>query len=183
MSNGAMNTANGCAKTIVRYYKKEELFITFATNLLDMGFEWVTLKNYKRHYVCLTCQKGFKRPSEEDMKHPKSKDLSDLMNEYYTSGTQQDIVKYIKASYQKLKVVCPNCKNLMLQVHYDFEVPPQRDKKSWKSLQKTMYPKTDLKYDTYIQWHHLELKKVVANSIKFKTLTQNLAKLEKMPTN
>ena len=148
-----------------------------------MGFEWVPLKNYKRHYICLKCQKGFKRPSEEDMKHSKSTDFSDLMDEYYASGTQQDIVKYINVSHQKMKVVCPNCQYLMLQVHYDFEVPPQRDKKSWKTLQKTMKSKTTLKYDTYIQWHHLALQKVVANSVKFKILKQNLTKLERVSTN
>lgn len=145
-----------------------------------MGFEWIPLKNYKRHYICLKCQKGFKRPSEEDMKQPKSTDLSNLMNEYYTSHTQQDIVKYINVAHEKIKVVCPNCQNQMMQVHYDFEVPPQRDHKSWKNLQETMPSKNAIKYDTYIQWHHLELQKVVAKSIEFKVLKQNLAKLERM---
>ncbi len=147
-----------------------------------MGFEWIPLKNYKRHYICLKCQKGFKRASEEDRKHSKSKDLSNLMNEYYASGSQQDIVKFINASYQKMKVVCPNCRNFMLQVHYDFEVPSQRDNKSWKRLNRTMSSKTILNYEIYIQWHRLEIQKVVANSVEFKNLKQNLVKLEKMST-
>ena len=147
-----------------------------------MGFEWLTSKNYKRHYICLKCQKGFKRPSEKDMKYTQAMDLSNLMNEYYASTTQQDIVKYIHTAHQKLKVVCPNCKNQLLQVHYDFEVPAQRATKSWKNLQKTMHPKTVLNYKTYIQWHHLELEKVVANSVKFKLLKQNLIKLERTST-
>ena len=145
-----------------------------------MGFEWLSPKNYKRHFICLKCQKGFKRPSERDMKHSESKDFSNLMNDYYSYETQQDIVKYIMAAHQKLKVVCPNCQNQMLQVHYDFEVPPLRDSKSWKSLQKTMLPKTIIDYETYIHWHRLELKKVAAGSVEFKMREQNLVKLEKM---
>ena len=145
-----------------------------------MGFDWLVHKNYKRHYICLKCQKGFKRPSEEDMKHSNATDLSNLMNEYYASGTEQDIVKYIYAAHQKMNVVCPNCQGLMLQVHYNFEVPPQRDNKSWKTLQKTMSSEIEINYDNHIQWHHLALQKEVANSIKFKLLKQNLATLEKM---
>ena len=150
---------------------------------MNMGFEWIPSKNYKRHYICLKCQKGFKRPSEKDMKHAKSTDLSNLMNEYYSSGTGQDIVKYIDVSHQKIKVLCPNCQNLMLQVHYDFEVPPQRDHKSWKILRKDMSSKLAIKYDVYIHWHKLELQKVAVNSAEFKTLKQNLAKLERISTN
>lgn len=145
-----------------------------------MGFDWIAAKNYKRHYICLKCQKGFKRPSKEDMKYPKSTNFSDLMTEYYASGTQQDIVKYIHAAHQKIKVICPNCQYLMLQVHYNFEVPSQRDTKSWKVLQKTMSSEIIIKYDSYIAWHHVELKQVLVNSDKFKLLKQNIAKLERM---
>lgn len=145
-----------------------------------MGFEWLSSKNYKRHYICIKCQKGFKRPSEQDMKYAQATDFSNLMSEYYASDTPQDIVKYIHTAYQRLKVVCPNCQSQLLQVHYDFEVPPQRDTKSWKNLQKIMYPKTVLNYDTYIQWHRLELQKTVVNSVKFKLLKQNLVKLERV---
>lgn len=148
-----------------------------------MGFEWVPQKNYKRHYICLKCQKGFKRLSEEDMKHYKTIDLLNLMNEYYDSDMQQDVVNYIKAAYQQLEVICPNCIHQMVQVSYDFEVPPQRDNKSWRILQKTMSAKTVLHYDTYIQWHQIELQKEAVNSVKFNTLKQNLIKLEKMTTN
>lgn len=143
-----------------------------------MGFDWIAAKNYKRHYICLKCQKGFKRSSKEDMKHPKSTDFSNLMNEYYESDTQQDILKYIEGRFEALKVVCPNCKNSMLQVHYNFEVPPQRDNKSWKNLQKTMSSKVVIPYDTYIEWHRLALKKVATNTDKYKLLQQNLAKLK-----
>ena len=145
-----------------------------------MGFEWLPSKNYKRHYICLKCQKGFKRPSKKDMKNPTSEDFSDLMKDYYLYSRQQDIVKYIKAKYQEITVVCPNCQNKMLQVHYDFEVPRQRDDKSWKILPKRLSSKTILKYDTYIIWHHLALKNVVANSAEWKTLQQNLVKLERL---
>ena len=145
-----------------------------------MGFDWLSPKNYKRHYICLKCQKGFKRPSKQDMKYSKSTDFSNLMNEYYTSDTKQDIVKYIDARFETLKVICPNCRNKMLQVHYNFEVPPQRDNKSWKNLRETMSSKRTIPYDTYIEWHRLELAKVVANSEKHKILKQNLAKLERI---
>ena len=111
-----------------------------------MGFEWLTPKNYKRHYICLECQKGFKRSSKEDMKNPVSEDFSNLMNEYYHSATHQDIVKYINAKYKTLEVVCPNCQNKMLQVHYVFEVPSKRDDKSWKLLRKRFSDRTVLKY-------------------------------------
>lgn len=143
-----------------------------------MGFDWIAPKNYKRHYICLKCQKGFKRPSKEDMKHPKSTDFSNLMNEYYDSDRKQDIIKYIEIRFQKLKVICPNCQNNMLQVHYNFETPSQRDNKSWKSLQKTLSSKTVIPYDTYIEWHRLELQKVVVNSAEHSLLKQNLAKLK-----
>lgn len=143
-----------------------------------MGFEWVPLKNYKRHFICLKCQKGFKRSSEKDMKHPVSTDLSNLMNEYYTSASKQDIVKYIEAAYQKLKIVCPNCRNQMVQVHYDFEVPSQRDNRSWKSLRETMSSKTAINYPSYIQWHHSALGKAAVGSDEFKLLKHNLEKLE-----
>lgn len=61
----------------------------------------------------------------------------------------------------------------MLQVHYNFEVTPQRDNKSWKNLQKTLSSKMVIPYDTYIEWHRLELEKVVVNSVEYKTLKSN----------
>ncbi|WP_156112408.1 hypothetical protein [Lacinutrix jangbogonensis] len=111
------------------------------------------------------------------MKHTKSIDFSGLMEEYYASGTQQDIIKYINKAFQEIRVVCPNCKNQMLQVHYDFEVPAQHDLKSWKNLQENMSSKTVIQYGTYIHWHQLELQKVAENSITFKELQLNLEKL------
>lgn len=143
-----------------------------------MGFDWVPQKKYKRHYICLKCKKGFKRSSEEEMKDSISKDFSNLIKEYYASSSQKDIVKYIKNKHQEIKVICPNCQNGMLQVHYNFEVPAQRDNKSWKKIQKTLSPKTVLNYDIYIQWHLLELQDTVAKSPKYKLLKQNLVKLE-----
>lgn len=145
-----------------------------------MGFEWLAPKNYKRHYICLSCQKGFKRASEKDMKVPKSVDFSTLMKDYYTSNSQEDLVKYIKTAHKELEVVCPNCQNLMLQVHYDFEVPARRDDKAWRELRNRMSSKTILRYDIYIQWHRLEIEKNVANSLELGILKQNLAKLEKV---
>lgn len=142
-----------------------------------MGFDWLAAKNYKKHYICLNCQKGFRRASEEDMKHSKTRDFSDLMTEYYAATTKQDIIKYTQAAHQKMNIVCPNCQALMLQVDYNFEVPRQRDTKSWKVLQKTMSSEIIIKYDTYIEWHRLELQKVVASSVEFKLLKGNLLKL------
>lgn len=144
-----------------------------------MGFDWLSPKNYKRHYICLSCKKGFKRPSKQDMKHLHSGDFSNLMNDYYDSQNQQDIVDYINATYQKLKVVCPNCTNEMIQVHYNFEVPAQRDKKAWEMIQKEMSSKTDINYTIYLKWHQLELKKQSKNSDKLKLLQENLSKLER----
>lgn len=145
-----------------------------------MGFEWVPQKNYKRHFICLNCQKGFKQASEKDRKHSKSIDISDLMNEYYASETETNILNYIYTAHQKTKVVCPNCQCMMVQVHYDFEIPAQTDNKSWKTLQKEMSTKTTIKYETYIHWHQLELKKEDKNTLKFKLLKQNLDTLEKI---
>ena len=146
-----------------------------------MGFDWLAPKNYKRHYICLDCQKGFKRPSKKDMKHDISEDFSNLMNEYYESEIQQDIVQYIINAYQKIKVTCPNCQSEMIQVHYNFEVPPLRDNKSWKKLRETLSGKMKINYATYMEWHRLELKKVEKNSTKYKILQQNIEKLKKEP--
>ena len=143
-----------------------------------MGFEWIPIKNYKRHYICLDCQKGFKRPSEKDMKNSESTDFSNLMNEYYATEAKQDIVKYIQKTYEKIKVVCPNCQNNMLQVPYTFEVPKQQDKKSWKTIQETWSSKTIINYNSYIHWHQLELQKITPNSTTHKLLTQNIEKLK-----
>jgi hypothetical protein len=145
-----------------------------------MGFEWVPLKNYKRHYICLNCQKGFKRASKEDMKEPKSMDFSNLMEDYYTSGIEQDLVEYIKTAHKQLEVICPNCQGSMLQVHYDFEVPPRRDDNSWKKLRKTMSSQMILQYDRYIQWHRLKIQKEVVTPVELSVLKQNLVKLEKI---
>lgn len=144
-----------------------------------MGFDWLPAKNYKRHYICLSCKKGFKKSSKQDMKHSYSDDFSNLMNEYYNANSSQDIVAYINEAYQKLKVVCPNCTNEMTQVHYNFEVPSQRDKKAWETLQKEMANKNDVDYSLYLKWHQLELKKKIENSDKLKLLQENLSKLER----
>lgn len=143
-----------------------------------MGFDWVAPKNYKRHYICLDCQKGFKRPSKKDMKHEESADLSDLMERYYALETRQDIIEYIDLAYQNIKAVCPNCGNHMLQVHYNFEVPPHRDDRAWKKLRSTMSDKTKVSYNVPIQWHYLALKKEVEHAVETTELKENLAKLE-----
>jgi len=147
-----------------------------------MGFEWLSIKNYKKHYICLKCQKGFKRASKQDMKHPKPEDLSKIMEEYYSSDNQQGIVQYIDSRYQELKVICPHCQNKMLQMHYDFEVPRQRDTKSWQALRERLSSQTLINYDRFIQWHRLALQKAKRNSERQKMLKQNLAKLERIST-
>jgi len=143
-----------------------------------MGFEWLPTKNYKRHYICLACQKGFKRPSEKDLKHAESSDLSNLMPDYYAARSEQDLVTYITEAHQKLKAVCPNCQAPMLQVHYDFEVPSIRDDTAWKMLRKTLSSKMTFDVTIYIQWHRMELEKVAVNSAQYKLLLKNLKKLE-----
>jgi hypothetical protein len=145
-----------------------------------MGFDWLPAKNYKRHYICLKCQKGFKRASKEDMKNTVNDDFSNLMNDYYETTPQTDIVKYINATHQKIKVSCPQCKNEMLQVHYNFEVPSLRDTKSWKKLQATL--QTTIDYETYMQWHRIKLLETTSNTSEYKLLKQNLEKLEKAET-
>jgi hypothetical protein len=141
-----------------------------------MGFEWLPAKNYKRHYICLKCQKGFKRASKEDMKHPVNDDFSNLMNDYYAATSQTAIVTYINAAYEKIKVSCPQCKNEMKQVHYDFEVPSLRDTKSWKHLRATL--QTTIDYETYIHWHRIQLQETPPNTSEYKLLTLNLEKLK-----
>lgn len=74
-----------------------------------MGFEWIESKPYKRHYICLKCQKGFKRSSEKDLVSSES-----------------------KKNYQP---TCPQCQLKMIQVPYTFEVPKKKDKKAWKKLE------------------------------------------------
>ncbi|MBC8753512.1 hypothetical protein H2O64_02440 [Kordia sp. YSTF-M3] len=143
-----------------------------------MGFEWLPAKNYKRHYICLKCQKGFKRASKEDIKNPVDDDFSNLMSDYYEATSQIDIVKYINAAYEKIKVSCPQCKNAMKQVHYDFEVPALRDNKSWKNLRATLL--TTIDYETYIHWHRIQLQETPPNTSTYQLLTQNLEKLSKL---
>lgn len=148
-----------------------------------MGFDWLPAKNYKRHFICLNCQKGFKKTSEKDLKNSEFFDVYSLMNQYYSSEKEQDIVQFIEVAYQKLKVVCPNCKNKMLQVHYNFEVPSKNDSKSWKTLKKEMQHKMTINFDVYLQWHQSELKKQTTSSDKIKALKENLAKLENQSKN
>lgn len=142
-----------------------------------MGFDWLPAKNYKRHYICLHCQKGFKRASTKDMKNPVHDDFSNLMNVYYEATPQTDIVKYINTAYEKIKVTCPECKNAMKQVHYNFEVPSQRDTKSWKHLRETV--QTQIDYETYIHWHCMQLQKMSPNTPIYTLLKQNVETLEK----
>lgn len=148
-----------------------------------MGFDWIPRKQYKRHYICLSCKKGFKRPSAQEMKQSEATDFSNLMNDFYSLGQKEDIINYIDNLYKKTRAICPNCKSVMIQVHYNFEVPAQRDNKSWKLLHQTMLTKTTIQYDSYLQWHRQELKKVDSNTEMFNQLMQNLAKLEKVSKN
>ncbi|MFK7970132.1 MAG: hypothetical protein AB8F95_07180 [Bacteroidia bacterium] len=111
------------------------------------------------------------------MKHAHAPDFSNLMSEYYASGQEHDIVTYIQTAHQKAQVVCPQCQGPMLQVHYNFEVPPHRDNRAWKRLQKTMHADTVLKFDTYIQWHRLAIQRAAKGSPELASFTQNLAKL------
>lgn len=143
-----------------------------------MGFEWIPRKNYKRHYICLACQKGFKRPSEKDLKFSESIDLSDLMPDYYASHSEEDLVQYITDAHHKLKPTCPNCEALLLEVDYTFEVPPLRDAAAWKMLRKRLSTKSILDVTVYTQWHRIEMEKVAANSAEYKQLQANLQKLE-----
>lgn len=74
-----------------------------------MGFEWLSPKPYKRHYICINCRKGFKRPAEKDI----------ISSE----------------SQKKYQPTCPQCQQEMTQVSYTFEVPKNKDKKAWKNLE------------------------------------------------
>ena len=145
-----------------------------------MGFDKIPVKNYKRHFICFQCQKGFKRPSENDLVHSGATDLSEIMNAYYDSDSKVDIVKYIEDAYQKIKAVCPNCKAAMVQVDYNFEVPPLRDNKAWKLLQQQMSSTIDISYDVYLHWHKLALEEPQLKPNKRQMLECNVTKLEKV---
>ncbi len=145
-----------------------------------MGFSWIPFKNYKRHYICLQCRKGFKRPSKKDMKNPENDNLSNLMDKYYASESKEDIILYVNKAHQKLKATCPNCQHQMIQVHYDFEVPPQRKDKTWAEIKERFSSKLKIEYAIYIQWHILELKKVESGSKESEMLRINLKKLDVM---
>jgi len=145
-----------------------------------MGFEWLPGKNYKRHFICLECQKGFKRASEKDLKNKKSIDLFGLMDKYYSSDSTIDIIKFIEKEHGKLKVTCPNCRNEMIQVHYDFEIPSHRDNKSWKTLKKRYLNTGEINYNIYIQWHITKLKEVSSKSEASVALSENLNKLQRI---
>lgn len=145
-----------------------------------MGFEWVALKNYKRHYVCLDCQKGFKRASKQDMKNPEQSDLSDLMERYYAGHSSKNIIQYIDSAFKQMKAVCPQCREAMIQVSHDFEVPRQRDTKAWKELRKRLHHRTLPVYDSYIHWHRLQLQQASIAPATTSMLQDNLEKLAKV---
>ncbi|MEL7146815.1 MAG: hypothetical protein AAFO69_10635 [Bacteroidota bacterium] len=72
-----------------------------------MGFEWIPPDQYyKKHFICLKCQKGFKRASDLEIK---------------------DLLKAKEAT-------CPQCGTPMTQVDYNFEVPSTNKDKQWKKL-------------------------------------------------
>ncbi len=143
-----------------------------------MGFDWIPSKNYKRHYICLNCKKGFKKPAITDVKHAKYTDYSSLMDTYYRASLDRDIIRYIQDAIIKAKVVCPNCGGNMLQVDYNFKVPAQRDIKYWNKLEKSLTAKGKITLNTFIQWHILELQKVAVNTTKQIVLKANLEKLK-----
>ncbi|MEL6675777.1 MAG: hypothetical protein AAFR61_26455 [Bacteroidota bacterium] len=113
------------------------------------------------------------------MKHEASVDLSHLMEEYYQSSSEQDIVAYIEEQFEVLKVVCPHCQSQMIQVHYDFEVPARRDTKAWEKLSVALQSKTEIDYTTYIIWHKQKIRREGRKSPQFTLLQQNLEELEK----
>lgn len=147
-----------------------------------MGFEWLPVKNYKRHYICLDCQKGYKRPSKKDMKEEERGAIPyNLMELYYNSDKKQDIVQYIREVYQEHKVTCPQCQKPMLQVSYVFKVPKQRDNKAWKDLKTYFGDKARPNYGRYIKWHQLHLdKKVKEYQPLLPLIQQNLRLLEQL---
>lgn len=145
-----------------------------------MGFEWLPAKNYKRHYICLDCQKGYKRPSKEDMKEEEKGTVPhNLMELYYASDRKEDILQYIHATYQNHKVPCPQCQQPMLEVSYVFKVPKQRDNKTWKELKTYFGNKAKPNYERYIKWHQWQLdRKEKAYQSLLPLIQQNLRLLE-----
>lgn len=145
-----------------------------------MGFEWLPVKNYKRHYICLDCQKGYKRPSKEDMREEEREAVPyNLMELYYNSDRKKDIVQYIQAVHQEHKVPCPQCQKTMLQVSYVFKVPRQMDNKAWRDLRTYFGEKVEPNYERYIKWHQLHLdKKEKAYQHLLPLIQQNLRLLQ-----
>lgn len=143
-----------------------------------MGFDWINPKNYKTHYICLDCQKGFKRSNSKELKHQPNTDFSSLMEDFYEQASEQDIIAYIQKAYDTLKVKCPNCSNQMVEMHYNFEVPPQRDNKAWKEIRLRYANKLLIPFENYIHWHELRIRATDNCPERQKLLAKNLKKLQ-----
>lgn len=95
-------------------------------------------KRYKRHYICLSCRKGFKQANEKDMAERKG-ELSLLLNAFYYKPRKKkipkDVVQYLKEKYFKNKVTCPECSQKMVQVPMSFQVPLKKKKREWKIVE------------------------------------------------
>ena len=144
-----------------------------------MGFDWIAPKNYKRHFICLPCQKGFKRSSEKDMINDTSIDIPTLLEKYYQTEEKMDILRFIMNALDKAKVACPNCRGEMVLVHYNFEVPPFRDKKAWQTLRDQYSTKTHAPLTPYIHWHRQALQEANLSTDKHNKIKQNLLALER----
>ncbi|MFK7797458.1 MAG: hypothetical protein AB8E82_08385 [Aureispira sp.] len=144
-----------------------------------MGFEWLPAKNYKKHYICLHCQKGFKRASDEDRKHKRAKEnIHSLMETYYASNQRLNIVQYIDAVHIQQQEFCPQCQEAMIQVSYVFEVPRQRNQRAWNALKERLGTKQMLDYQRYIHWHEMQLKNADLDKVLLAQIQNNLGLLK-----
>lgn len=146
-----------------------------------MGFEWLTHKKYKRHYICLHCQKGFKRPPLSDMKEEEFFELSVSMEDFYASNSSTDLLEYITHASVKTKPVCPQCKGGLRPVPYIFEVPSKNKKKNWKDLEARFNHKDSSElYEAFYYWHLNALTKTDTHSALGKKLRANKERIEKL---
>lgn len=94
---------------------------------------------YKNHFVCFECRKGFKKIALLDYLQKKGLDLAYKELRVATSGK-------LKAQYEKKHDItykqlldlyyenvsgCPECGTTMWPMGYDFRVPKRSDKNQW----------------------------------------------------
>ena len=170
---------------------------------------------YKLHYLCFNCKKQFKQtPLSEKMgeNYDTYKRLDDISNGIYKLAKyhpkyKKDQVFVLtveeKKLYQDLKkryfspIVCPQCRQPMIQTGLDIKAPKMKDIDAWKALEDThklgytfsscgcsgsgFVPKDKAAYKDFLQqklesyqfYYDIAIKKMNEDPDKYDTMSDN----------